>query len=250
MKALLAFTLTVFILISAAQQKTLEPVGFSSSPNIHPDTLSAFAKRQAVYDSLHNVSNRQEDFDPELLPENLQDIYYDEGAYGNDGGPYYTGPYGCSWYCAPEQDTTYSTSFLKSNGAITYGADNAFDFNVSTAWVEGAKGDGIDETFSLNIKVGDTHQLATVEIYNGYCKDLSTWQNNNRVKELEMFVNGKSIGILHLADTYLGQRFTIGNFYPVNGNLFLQFKVKSVYKGDKYDDTAISDVLFDGKYSH
>lgn len=250
MKALLAAAFTTFTLAAFAQQNVFEPIGFSAWPNIQPDTLSEFTKRQAVYDSLHNISNMQEDFDPEQLPTELLDIYNDEMVFEADGGPYYTGPIGCSWYCAPEWDTTYNSSALKSNGAITYGADNAFDFNVSTAWVEGANGSGIGETFSLSIRAGNTHQLASVEIYNGYCKDVTTWQNNNRVKELEMYVNGKSIGILHLANSYLGQRFNIGSYYSANDKFLIEFKIRSVYKGNKYDDTAISDILFDGKYSH
>ena len=248
MKAFLAAVFTSFTIATFGQQKVFEPEGFSVWPNIHPDSMARYNTLVHAADSLFPIYERKGfELDSFILDE--QEILVQAERLSTEG-PYDPGPIGCSWYCAPEWDTTYSSSNLKNIGAITYGADNAFDMNVSTAWVEGVKGDGIGETFSHSIKVGDTHQMASVEIYNGYCKDVTTWRNNNRVKELEMYVNGKNIGILHLADSYLGQRFSIGSFYSINGKLVVQFKIKSVYKGDKYDDTAISDILFDGKYSH
>ena len=64
-----------------------------------------------------------------------------------------------------------------------YGGHNLFDKDPSTAWVEGADGDGIGET--VTIEAGETLEEA-IMIRNGYQKSLGTFDNNSRVKKLRM----------------------------------------------------------------
>lgn len=66
--------------------------------------------------------------------------------------------------------------------------------NVSTAWVEGAEGDGLEEWIVVSID-GDYQYLSyehgilnkklniTLKINNGFCKSEATFKNNNRVKK-------------------------------------------------------------------
>lgn len=49
----------------------------------------------------------------------------------------------CSWYCGGFVQSLQASSILSER----YNADNAHDFSVTTAWVEGADGDGEGEFF-------------------------------------------------------------------------------------------------------
>ena len=65
-----------------------------------------------------------------------------------------------------------------------------------------------------------------------------------------MYVNDKAIAILNLEDVKSLQRFQIGTHQSKKGNLYLKFEIIDVYKGSKYDDTAISELNFDGTGVH
>ena len=79
-------------------------------------------------------------------------------------------------------------------------------------------------------------------------KSDNTWENNNRVNSLKLYVNGKVFGILNLTDSKTDQTFKLGTFgHNEDGSdLILKFEILEAYKGDKYDDTAITEIYFDG----
>ena len=74
------------------------------------------------------------------------------------------------------------------------------------------------------------------------------WKNNNLVKSLKFYVNGNFFGILNLTDTKSDQRFELGTFgWNEDGSdLILRFKINEIYPGEKYNDTAITEIYFDG----
>ena len=61
-------------------------------------------------------------------------------------------------------------------------------------------------------------------------------------------MNGTPYGILQLDDSRDDQVFEIGTLgHNKNGtDLILRFEILEVYKGDKYNDTAITEIYFDG----
>ena len=79
-------------------------------------------------------------------------------------------------------------------------------------------------------------------------KSEETWKNNNRVKKLKLYVNGVPFGILNLKDSLTDQHFSVGTLgHNKNGtDLILKFEILEVYKGSKYNDTAITEIYFDG----
>jgi len=176
----------------------------------------------------------------------------------------------------PNYRFTTVSSALKSTSENTYGDINISDLNYQTAWVEGVEGDGIGEFVTFNFQPGHP-RITTVIIANGYIKTKEAWKNNARVKQLKMYVNNKPFTILNLEDVYAEQKFeipTIGykttyylnkdgttgwkykdengrnvKSYHENSELQLdsiKFEILSVYKGDKYKDTAITEIYFDG----
>lgn len=160
---------------------------------------------------------------------------------------------GCSWYCGAGGDTVSATSHLKSNHkTIDYLPRNAYDLNYETAWVEGVKGDGIGE--SLTYSFPPNHpRITEIKIVNGYVKSEKAWRENSRVKQLKLYIDGVPTALLNLEDTRNEQSFTvepIGNSDRENLKdkpwWTLKFEITEVYKGEKYEDTAITEIYFDG----
>lgn len=168
--------------------------------------------------------------------------------------------FGCSWYCGAGHYQTVSSS-LPSTAKNNYSAESIFDDDVRTAWVEGAKGYGIGEYVSVHFPANFA-AATDGYIVNGYNKNERTWRNNSRVKTMNLYIDDKFVATLNLKDTRQLQHFTLPDTIPnmrdttafstfksENGELkvsTLKFLITDVYKGDKYDDTAISELYFDG----
>ena len=165
---------------------------------------------------------------------------------------------GCSWYCGGGPDSISASSYLKSNSeAINYLPENIHDFSFKTAWVAGIKG-GIGEYIAYHF-APTAPRITKVIIANGYVKSEKAYRENSRVKKLKMYIDDKPFAILNLEDSRREQFF---EFDPIgNGNRTtvkeleklrelpkwtMKFEILEVYKGDKYDDVAISEIYFDG----
>lgn len=154
---------------------------------------------------------------------------------------------GCSWYCGGGNYLVKASSSLHSDKGISYQAQSANDLSYKTAWVEGKADAGIGEYLEYYFK-NRSPRITTIIISNGYMKSETTWKNNNRVKKLKLYANGKTIGILNLEDSRTDQAFEVGTLGHNNdgSDLILKFEILEVYKGDKYNDTAITEIYFDG----
>jgi len=163
---------------------------------------------------------------------------------------------GCSWYCAGGVDSIYSSSQLSKNNKASYNPENTHDFKEATAWVEGASGYGIGESityvfdYSERPEMADRMGINELIVANGYKKSRELWQLNSRVRTLRMYVNEQ-----HYADIRLQDHFEIQTvkFEPVmfkEGRKEVRFEILDVYPGDKYQDTAISLLMFDGLGDH
>jgi len=149
----------------------------------------------------------------------------------------------CSWYCGGGNYKIKASSSLGDS----YKAEFANDLSYKTAWVEGKKDEGIGEYLEYYFK-NDSPRITEIIISNGYMKSEETWKNNNRVKKLKLYVNGVPLGVLNLKDSRTDQYFEVGTLgHNKNGtDLILKFEILEVYKGSKYNDTAITEIYFDG----
>ena len=162
---------------------------------------------------------------------------------------------GCSWYCGGGQDTASASSELKPFRGFKYSASNSHDLSYKTAWIEGALGYGIGE-YLLYCFPPENPRITKIIIVNGYVKSEKVWKENSRVKKLKMYINDKAFAILNLVDTRQEQTFSfapIGNSDRKNWEKLkskpwwtMKFEIMDVYKGDKYDETAITEIYFDG----
>ncbi len=112
-------------------------------------------------------------------------------------------------------------------------------------WVEGVKGDGVGEWIEITFKVWNlTDKNICFLISNGYV-DFSKpnlYFNNNRVKEIYVECAEKGIGFKALLeDTPQFQVVKIPKInITENEILTFRFRIESVFKGLKYDDTCIN----------
>lgn len=174
------------------------------------------------------------------------------------------------------EDLAIASSALKPQKGNNYNNKNIYDLRYDTAWIEGVKGYGIGEYVEFNFPPKHP-RITTIKIANGYIKDKSTWKNNSRVKQLKVCLNNQDFVILNLKDVYAEQVFeipTIGyeiryrglnddgtswySYTDRNGKTIksytkkidsgdtIRFEIMRIYKGDKYDDTAITEIYFDG----
>lgn len=154
---------------------------------------------------------------------------------------------GCSWYCGGGPDSLSASSFLPEHKGISYSFENIHDLSFKHAWVEGVKGYGIGEyvEYHFNPK---SPRVTDVIVANGYVKSEKAWRENSRVKELLMYINNEPFAMLQLRDERSEQHFSfepIGR-YSETEKWVIKFEIKDVYKGDKYDDTVISEIYFNG----
>lgn len=145
------------------------------------------------------------------------------------------------------------------NGLGRYGAQNLFDQNDSTAWVEGRNHDGIGE----KIVVLNNGVVSHLQIVNGYAKNRKIFMANNRIRELRIKVynirmpsegnvteNAVPVVILDqelemktdLKDQPETQLISLPR--KVDGNFAFELTIASVYKGTKYRDTCLSELQF------
>lgn len=163
---------------------------------------------------------------------------------------------GCSWYCGGGLETAAASSTLSKQGNVNYVAKNANDLSYQTAWVEGVPGYGIGEDLTYDFPP-ENPRITKIIVVNGYVKSAKAWNENSRVKQLKVYLDGKPLALLNLQDTRREQIFTlkqpIGNGNRANYKALqlkprwkLKFEITDVYKGQKFDDTAITEIYFDG----
>ena len=161
---------------------------------------------------------------------------------------------GCSLYCAIAPSVRASSRLAPSGGA-RYDAKQGHDFNLQTAWVEGAKGNGVGEyleyTYDFTEKSQASLAVNHITVFNGYRKSRHLWKANGRVKAFALSVNGKPRGVIRLADAYNYQTVELPPIPLANGKkTVLRFTIRDVYPGEKYQDTAVTDLTFDGTGHH
>lgn len=139
-----------------------------------------------------------------------------------------TGPFDVD-YCA--------SSVLKPSKAIRYEPSMMFDGNRETAWVEGEADNGINETLTLHF--GRDRLLSGFEIINGYDKTQRIWEANARVKTLDATTSDGQTLTVSLQDVRGASRV---DFRPPIRTGWLELRIRGVFPGSKYKDTAISEL--------
>lgn len=163
-----------------------------------------------------------------------------------------------------------ATSELQE-GRTLYAAKNLADRDYATAWVEGRNGFGSGERIHFELSEKNAHpgflDISMTHLYlvNGFRKSEKTYYENNRVKTLRLYVNGKTVGDITLPDrpyspvtdrnlAYEGDLLNVmlGDLYTdeynkkrnaFHGVESFDIEILDVYPGTKYDDTCISEIV-------
>lgn len=224
----LIYTLSLLAEVPVFQPVSIKKMDFERESKIFESVSKRYSESEISYES----------FTPEekSIFNETKDSYWDI-----IGGA-------CSWYCAGGPKSVTASSQLKSQGSVNYKAGNAHDLSYRTAWVEGVEGYGIGEYLTYTFE-GGSPRITTIIVVNGYVKSQKAFKENSRVKKLKVYKAGKPIAILDLKDIMGEQRFNIGTLGDHTSGApdwKLKFEIMEVYKGDKYDDTALSEIYFDG----
>jgi hypothetical protein len=125
-----------------------------------------------------------------------------------------------------------------------YGAGNLTD-RTWESWAEGAAGNGIGESFTVEFKL--PVKLNGFYLRNGYGQ-ADYYFRNNRIKSLEIVYNDTvNGGTLEVEDSFYEMRYSVpgterqGDFVECTKITFI---IKDVYPGTEYDDTCITEILF------
>ena len=131
---------------------------------------------------------------------------------------------------------------------VTYGAANAIDGNNSTAWVEGANGDGIGEWIQVNLS--QSTMLTGLRIKNGYWKSENHLQKNTRIAKILVSFSDESSETFELYDP----REKLPGILSSNGqdvvftqphmSDYVKVTILAVYRDGAEDyDTCISELV-------
>lgn len=144
-----------------------------------------------------------------------------------------------SWNAAPVFTSTSSSSTLPpSQSTYYYGPDNAIDGNRKTAWNEGVSGFGKGEW--LQLSASEEQTVSGIRIMAGYPKTKEIYYWNNRPRKITLEFSDGSRANATLKDRY-GKYQTIRLNNKVR-TTYVRVVLKSVYSGNKYNDTAIAEL--------
>ena len=138
-----------------------------------------------------------------------------------------------------------SSQYLTSEGRETdYDPRNVFDGKIDASWCEGKSGDGIGEY--ITITFNNYMSITSISMVNGSARSEESYYNNNRVASLKITSNtGESI-VIDFDDNTMD--FQTRDIY-ITGITF-NFILNSVYKGQKFSDTCISEIKLKAEDRH
>jgi len=75
---------------------------------------------------------------------------------------------------------------------------------------------------------------------NGYCKNGKSWEENSRVKKIQIDYNDEPVGEVIWHDSMQSQGFRLPATIWLHLGDTIKMTIIEAYPGDKYQDTAIS----------
>ena len=135
-----------------------------------------------------------------------------------------------------------ASSSLASQGKFSYTPEKMIDNDNTTAWLEAAKDNGINEWVQFS---SDTEQTVSgITIFNGYQKNSSTYKNNGRLKKVSIsFSDGNSLTYDLPNQSYNESLNGVNiSFESPVKTTSLRISILDVYKGIHYTDTGINQI--------
>lgn len=128
----------------------------------------------------------------------------------------------------------------RAKGFDLHDAGNLFDNDFSTAWVEGASGNGPGEYLVFDFDGPTT--LTRLCIAAGFDKSEKLYGQNARPEQVTIIADGEVVGTATLADEYgTWQVVDLGGAVTASS---VALRIDSVYAGSYYSDCAISELFW------
>lgn len=138
----------------------------------------------------------------------------------------------------PVKDAYASSTY--SGDRATHDVTNLLDNDRKTNWTEGVEGDGIGEY--IRFEFWDEYCLKSIAIYAGNQYDRNRYLDNSRPEKITIgFSDGSSVSVT-LKDIMEGQTILLPESVITDS---IWIMINSVYHGNKYTDTVISDISFE-----
>ncbi len=139
----------------------------------------------------------------------------------------------------PNISSVSATSEL-AEANVVHSSSRIIDGDKNTAWVEGVNGQGYGQ--SVHFQFNGTYLVSGIRIRAGYQKNDDIYYKNSRPKEISVEFSDGTSEIIWLED--LGQAEQAVSFSRAVETDRVNLTIQSVYPGNKYEDTCISDIVF------
>lgn len=120
---------------------------------------------------------------------------------------------------------------------MTHYPERVVDGNRSTGWVEAASGQGTNESITINFDAN--YEMNGIIINAGFQESSDLYYKNSRPSEIRISFSDGSSGVYSLQDVIGDQEIRLDE--PVIADS-ITFTILSVYAGNKYSDTVISEI--------
>ena len=147
-------------------------------------------------------------------------------------------------------DVEVDFPLIDSNNPFKYSIQNAFDGDPSTSYVEDTENDLFSFKFlHYNYKSNFVNDWFTrFKVINGYASTSALYSNNNRIKEFIVESENENGDFEILCRFNCNDNTMDYQFFDLEPNLFyFGLTVNKIYKGLKYNDTALAEIDFYGK---
>lgn len=132
-----------------------------------------------------------------------------------------------------------SQPLVDSKRPFMYTINNAFDGNTGTAYVENTD----DNLLYIKVFKNNKEKVTHLLVVNGYSGSEKLFYQNNRIKSVEdYYYTEYGTKIIHSENIItIEDKYIISQLIPWNSTCFA---VSSIYKGNSFDDTCISELDF------
>jgi len=134
--------------------------------------------------------------------------------------------------------TWSASSVAPENDGIVSSEANLSDNKVRTPWIEGEEGSGLGSFIKADF--GGDKTLSSITLMAGCWYSHAYWSHYSRPKTVTLEFSDGSTQEVALKDEFAPQVIPLSSKKTSS----VKIKVKAVYQGDAFNDTAISEVIF------
>ena len=140
-----------------------------------------------------------------------------------------------------ETPTVTASSAFPADKGVRYDAAQVQDGKLASCWVEGDSGSGLGSWLKLDL--GGERTVDQLKVWAGMWYSYDYWTRANRPKKLELTFSDGSTEVHELTDKMEVQ---VLKLEKVRKTSSVRLKIKEIYKGNTWFDTAISEIqVFD-----